>query len=123
MLAMLARIAGAAIVASATLVAITSRGRERRAAVVLGCVAFAAWCGYVALLTHDPTGSCWAPELGPVGGAPADARPAAPTRPRRIAALAAQLGRRGTLALGVGFALAQWFFVSWAFVYPHVLPP
>lgn len=40
-----------------------------------------------------------------------------------FAGLAERLGRRGTLLLGIGFALAQWSFVSWAFVFPHVQPP
>ena len=181
-LAMLARIAGAAIVVSAMVVALGTRGRERQAAVlavVLGCLAFAAWWTYVALLTHDPAGflhgsPSWGrsaglvqvldllrhhdprrmaalaftalifagsvlllrrdPELavysmvavalgllpgGIVSSMPRYALAAFPA----FAALAARLGRRGTLALGIGFALAQWFFVSWAFVYPHVQPP
>lgn len=37
--------------------------------------------------------------------------------------LAERLGRRGTLALALVFALVQGLFVSWAFVYPHVQPP
>ncbi len=181
-LAMLARIAGAAIVASAMVVAITTRGRERRAAVlaaVLGGVAFAAWCGYIALLTHDPAGFLLgSPSWGRSAGLVQILDLLRHHDPRRIAALgftglvfagsvlllrrdpelavysvvavglgllpggiissmpryalvafpafaglAARLGRRGTLALGIGFALAQWFFVSWAFVYPHVQPP
>jgi hypothetical protein len=40
-----------------------------------------------------------------------------------FAGLAKRLGRRGTLVLVVLFALAQWFFVSWSFLYPHVQPP
>jgi len=40
-----------------------------------------------------------------------------------FAGLAERLGRRGTLVLVVVFALAQWFFVSWSFLYPHVQAP
>ncbi len=40
-----------------------------------------------------------------------------------FAGLAERLGRRGVLLLTLAFALAQWFFVTWAFVYPRVQPP
>ena len=39
------------------------------------------------------------------------------------AGLSRALGRRGTVALVVAFALAQWLFVSWAFALPGAQPP
>ncbi len=40
-----------------------------------------------------------------------------------FAGLAQRLGRRAAQVLVVLFALAQWFFVSWSFLYPHVQAP
>jgi hypothetical protein len=181
-LAMATRIAGAAIVASAAVVALRTRGAERRAAllaVALGCAAFVAWWIYIALLMHDPLGFLrGSPSWGRSGGLVQILDLVRHHDPRRIAALgftllvlagallllrrdrelgvyavaaialgllpgglvssmprysliafpafaglAQRLGWRGTLLLGVGFAVAQWFFVSWAFVFPHVQPP
>lgn len=58
-LAMLTRIAGGAIVASAAVQAVRTRGPERRVAVLAvlgGLAAFAAWWVFIALLTGDPMG-------------------------------------------------------------------
>jgi hypothetical protein len=40
-----------------------------------------------------------------------------------FAGIADRLGRRGTRALVVVFALGQWWFVSWAFTGPGAQPP
>ncbi len=181
-LGMAARIAGAALVASAAVEALLTSGRARRAAllsVTTGGAAFAAWWLFIALLMHDP--------LGFLHGSPSWGRSSGLVQildlvrhrdPRRLAALAFtalalvgallvlrrdrelgvyalvavalgllpgglissmpryslvafpafagladRLGRRGTFVLAGGFALAQWLFVSWSFVYPHVQPP
>jgi hypothetical protein len=178
-LVMAARIGGAALVASAAVEALLTRGRERRTALVtvaFGAAAFAAWWGFIALLVHDP--------LGFLHGSPSWGRASGLVQllalmrhhdPRRLAALgftllalagsirvlrrdrelgiyalvamalgllpgglissmpryalsafaglAERLGQRGTFVLALGFAFAQWFFVSRAFVYPHVQPP
>jgi len=58
-LTMLTRIAGAAVVASALTRAATSHGRARWAALAAaaaGCLAFAIWWGFIALLTRQFTG-------------------------------------------------------------------
>jgi hypothetical protein len=57
--AMLTRVAGGAIVASALVEAVLARGRARHgaiAAIVGGGIALACWLGFVALLTGDPLG-------------------------------------------------------------------
>lgn len=181
-LAMATRIAGAAIVASAAVDALLTRGRERRSAllaVAFGTTAFAAWCLYIALLTHDPLGFLHgSPSFNSSTGLVQILRTVRQHDPRHLAALAftvlafagallvlrrdrelgtyavvaialgllpggvvwsmpryclvafpafagvaERLGRRGTILLTVGFAVAQWFFVSWSFVYPHAQPP
>ncbi len=58
-LAMAARISGAAIVVSAAVDALLTRGRQRRTAlltVAFGAAAFAVWWLFIALLVHDPLG-------------------------------------------------------------------
>lgn len=58
-LAMFTRIAGAGLVASALVRASTTRGRERTAAIAAaaaGCLAFAIWWGFIAVLTQQLTG-------------------------------------------------------------------
>ena len=181
-LAMATRIAGAAIVASALVEAFLVRGRERRSAVlavVVGATAFAAWCLYIALLTHDPLGFLHgSPSFNSSTGLVQIVRTIRLHDPRHLAALAfvlvvlagallvfrrdrelgtyavvalalsllpggviwsmpryclvafpafaglaERLGGRGTLLLTLGFAVAQWFFVSWTFVYPGAQPP
>jgi hypothetical protein len=181
-LAMVTRIAGAAVVASALVQAIRTRGEERRVAVaaaLVGSAAFAGWWIFIAFLTHDPLGFlhgspgwgrsnglvalvsqlrrptieryAWAAfvglmfvgtlllvrrdvELGlyaaaalalclvpggVLGSMPRYALAAFPA----FAGIADRLGRRGTRALVVVFALGQWWFVSWAFTGPGAQPP
>ena len=181
-LAMLARIAGAAIVASAACVALRTRGPERRAAllaIAAGCAGFAAWWIFIALLMQNPFGfMLGSPSWGRSAGVIQILDLVRHHDPRRIAALAftalvflgallslrrdcelgvyavtavalgllpgglissmprysliafpafaglaQRLGRRGTFLAAVAFAAAQWWFVSWSFVFPHVQPP
>lgn len=73
-LAMLTRIAGAALVLAALVEAVRSRGRERREALLAaagGVVAFGVWVAAVAWLTRDPLGymrgsAAWNVDSGPV---------------------------------------------------------
>lgn len=181
-LGMATRIAGAAIVASAAFDALLTKGAQRRSAllaVVLGASAFAAWCLYIALLTHDPLGFLHgSPSFNSSTGLVEIVRAVRKLNPRHLAALAftlvvllgallvlrrdrelgtyavvalalsllpggviwsmpryclvafpafaglaERLGGRRTLLLTVGFAVAQWFFVSWTFVNPGAQPP
>lgn len=181
-LAMAARIAGVAVVASAAVDSLLTKGRERRSAllaVALGTTAFAAWCLYIALLTHDPLGFLHgSPSFNSSTGLVQIVRAVRQQNARHLAALAftvlalggallvlrrdrelgtyavvalalsllpggviwsmpryclvafpafaglaERLGGRGTLLLAVGFAIAQWFFISWTFVYPGAQPP
>ncbi|MDQ6794350.1 MAG: hypothetical protein M3067_05960 [Chloroflexota bacterium] len=181
-LATATRIAGTAIVASAAVDALLTKGKERQSAllaVVIGATAFAAWWLYIALLTHDPLGFLHgSPSFNSSTGLVQIVRTVRQLNPRHLAALAfvmvvlagallvfrrdrelgsyavvalalsllpggviwsmpryclvafpafaglaERLGGRGTLLLTVGFAVAQWFFVSWTFVYPGPQPP
>ncbi len=180
--AMAARISGAAIVASAALDALVTRGRERRAAlltVILGAAAFAAWWLFIAWLVHDPLGflhgsPSWGRSSGIVqilaqvrhpdlrrlaalgftalvlvgallvlrrdrelgvyalvavalgllpGGLIASMPRYSVVAFPAFAGLAERLGRRGTLVVVILFGFAQWFFVTWSFLYPHVQAP
>ncbi len=172
-LAMVTRIAGAAILASALVGLIRDRGADRRRWLLIlgaGTAAFAAWWIFIALLVHDPLGflrgaPSWAPTTG-AGQIVNDVRDLTVERvawlgfvgtvllgglliirrdvelgvfalanvafvllpgafvssaPRYMlvafpafAGLSQRLGRRGTIALLIVFALGQWLFVRYS---------